>query len=109
MFLFLFALHVPLGFIYSSYGNYEGALQTLSLGNLGFSSSNCLIESVLSSKSVENPPTVNLKCHSGQITQLIDFGITTKFENQHSCSRQVNTQYCNKFIHDTNFREYFSQ
>jgi hypothetical protein len=49
-----------------------------------------------------------LKCASGAlIDQIVDFGITTMFEDQKACSRKDGIQYCDQFFHDDNFREYF--
>jgi hypothetical protein len=73
-------LHVPVALIYNGYQFYEDSnslLQTLSLGNLGFSENNCVI------KELEAIPSdgLSLECKSGQMGYLVDFGITTVFEN----------------------------
>ena len=53
----------------------------ISLGNLGFSESNCNIENIGLYDSI------NLKCgsESSKIYSVSDFGLTTIFENQRIC------------------------
>ena len=52
---------------------------------------------------------MSLKCASGSvIDEVVDFGITTMFEDQQACSRKETTQYCDQFFHDDNFRDFFN-
>jgi hypothetical protein len=51
---------------------------------------------------------LSLKCASGALLEkVVDFGITTIFEDQKACSRKNGIQYCDQFFHDENFKEYF--
>lgn len=46
LFLALFVLHIPVMALYCSYEFYDGALTTLTLGNMGFSEPVCTIEAL---------------------------------------------------------------
>jgi len=73
-------MHVPVVFIYSRYNFYEDSnldLLSMSMGNLGFSENTCLIKEL----EAIPPEGVSLECKSGQMAYLVDFGITTVFEN----------------------------
>lgn len=96
----LLLLHIPAMTIYGGYGFYDSAMSSLTLGNMGFTESHCLTDSVIDT-------SLSLKCGVGMISDLVDFGITTKFEDQESCTRKVTTQYCNKFINSEAFRNHF--
>jgi len=50
---------------------------------------------------------LSLKCPSGIIGSAVDFGVTTVFEDQRTCSHKGSTQYCTKFLHTINFEENF--
>lgn len=80
----LLVLHIPALTIYSRYNFYNSAMSSLTLGNMGFTESHCITESMVS-------PSIQLKCNAGLISQLSDFGITTKYEDQESCTRKVTT------------------
>lgn len=97
LFSLLLLLHIPFYAVYNSYSFYKGvsALSGLSLGNLGFSETHCAIESV---QMAQDQFQVPLTCNRGRVTDLVDFGITTKFEDQHSCSKFAQTQYCQQFL-----------
>lgn len=49
LFLALFVLHIPVMALYCSYEFYDGALTTLTLGNMGFSEPVCTIEALQNS------------------------------------------------------------
>jgi hypothetical protein len=71
-------MHLPAMVYFDSFNFYDSAsLLSLSLGNLGFSQSLCAIESM----EVETSE-MSLKCASGTISKLEQFGITTIFEDQ---------------------------
>lgn len=50
-------------------------VQTLSLGNMGFSKTECRINTMMPGN------TATIKCNAGKISSLVDFGITTHFED----------------------------
>jgi hypothetical protein len=65
-------IHVPITLIYSGYEGMNG-LASLSYGNLGFSSTQCQVSPV--------NDVQELKCPTGLISEIVDFGITTVFED----------------------------
>jgi len=80
----------------------------LSLGNLGFSESKCLIETMTKASLTSEEGGIQLQCPSGKISGVSDFGITTPFEDQLSCTRNSTTQYCYQFLHTQNLRGYIN-
>ena len=83
-FIFLFfvltLVNIPVLRIYTSYSNYkdetsEKLFKTTSLGNMGFSQTKC-------ASSYLGTDQIVLSCKTGQINQLVDYGITPKFENR---------------------------
>ena len=112
LFLILLFLHIPAMVIYNSYNYYQdSAVQSMSLGNMGFSSPICLIESMQKLSGSTQKDLIQPTCTQGKITKLHEFGITTMFEDQQVCSRSrtSSSQYCDQFIHDENFKDYFQQ
>ena len=81
MFFILFLVHIPIMSLYAGYGYYDSGLEMLTLGNLGFSEAHCqLFDSVMPLEGEAYKP-ISLECGSGMIDQLLDFGVTTKYEN----------------------------
>jgi hypothetical protein len=85
LFLMLTLIHIPVMNMYQSYDFFKsddgyGYFEANSLGNLGFSETQCLIEHMMKGNQA------SLKCNSGRITTLIDAGFTTRFEDQMQCS-----------------------
>jgi hypothetical protein len=87
-------------FDYFDYDAKVSQILGFSLGNLGFSETHCLIESMTQSNasdildSDKNDNTINgmiLKCPSGLIGSAVDFGVTTVFEDQRTCSHKGST------------------
>ena len=76
LFFFLTVLHIPVYNTLSKYNFYDDSFfNQYSLGNLGFSKTECNIgQFVLEQKQA-------LKCKSGVIVELVDFGVTTNFED----------------------------
>ena len=69
--------HIPALLVYNNYHFYNSAeLPSLSLGNMGFSETRCLSESV-STITGDDPKGIMLSCNSGMMAELIDFGVTT--------------------------------
>jgi hypothetical protein len=60
--------------IFGGYSFYDSAMSSLTLGNMGFTESYCHTDSVVDTN-------LQLKCSAGMISELVDFGITTKFED----------------------------
>ena len=55
---------------------------------------------------------MSVQCPDGSsIKGLKEFGITTMFEDQRSCARSKASgpQYCDQFIHNENFEEFFAE
>ena len=50
-------------------------VNSITLGNMGFSKTECIIFTMIPGNQA------NLKCNSGRMTQLIDFGVTTHSED----------------------------
>ena len=89
LFLMLSLIHIPVMGLYQSYDYFKSNdgysfFEANSLGNLGFSKTECLIEHMMKGNQA------NLKCNSGRITDLLDVGFTTRFEDQMQCSTQTN-------------------
>ena len=90
--MFMVMMHIPVMMIYNN-SNYfklednQPHALTLSLGNMGFSESKCLVDTM-------NKQSINLQCNTGALATVSDFGVTTQFEDQQACSRQDTTQYC---------------
>lgn len=68
-------------------------MERLTLGNLGFSSSECLIQPMGYSRF----NNADIRCTTGVLTHLIDFGINTKAEDQNQCRKDRNN-ICSKYI-----------
>ena len=103
--------HLPALQIYESYGFYKNGslLSQLSLGNMGFSETHCLIDTFAEgahkntgsySQAAVDASGFKLKCNSGEITELLDFGITVLDEKQQMCQRGYNRQLCNKYLNN---------
>ena len=76
----------------SRFSESKSSLSTFSLGNMGFSKTECLTESIFGQNHVE------LACSSaGYITELLDFGVTTAQEDQMQCTRKIGMT-CNTFL-----------
>ena len=98
LFLMLTILHIPAYDILSSYtfyDNNESWIPQLSLGALGFSKTQCSINSMIPGNQA------NLKCDAGRITELIDYGISTHFEDQMVCVRQPGLGHCNVALEES--------
>ena len=84
LFCILGILHIPALRSFESYNFYDsdaGLLARSSLGNMGFSKTECLVASML------NGNSQRVRCRSGQIAQLVDWGVTVNFEDQNACAR----------------------
>jgi len=80
----LLILRTPLISIYNSYRHKEfyTGLSKFTIGNMGFSETNCAIDSVVEATYVDDPLVkeqrgFDLMCEAGVISELLDFGITT--------------------------------
>lgn len=54
-------------------------MERLTIGNLGFSETVCQIEPM----KLVGHNKAQLRCKAGKITKLVDFGVTTKIEDQY--------------------------
>jgi hypothetical protein len=79
LFIVLFLMHVPIIINFRSYGYYEDEsgswITTNTLGNMGFSKTECSVSSMIQGN------TQQFKCNSGEIAELIDWGVTTNYED----------------------------
>lgn len=72
LFLVLGILHIPVLVSFSNGGFFDsGWIVKLSLGNIGFSKTQCTTEPMITGS------TENLSCQTGQITKLVDWSILT--------------------------------
>ena len=79
LFFILTLIHIPVLNRFSHgtfYSESDGLFAGLSLGNLGFSQTNCVTYSMIKGNSAP------LKCADGQISELVDWGIVAHFENK---------------------------
>ena len=74
----------------------------MSLGNLGFGKTECVTDSMVVGS------VANLNCRAGQIAELIDYGVTTHFEDQMSCVKKP-TNVCNDYIKEFSFETLFKK
>lgn len=105
LFLFMVLIHIPVILIYNNYDYFrfeDGLTQGLglSLGNMGFSESRCLVDTIYRD-------SVDIQCSTGAIASVSDVGITTRFEDQQACSRKDTTQYCYQFFRGQKFNTFF--
>ena len=86
LFTVLGLLHIPVldSFVSGDFYQNEGIIASFtrtSIGNLGFSETQCKTSSMIAGNSK------NIVCNSGVISELVDWGITTNFEDQQICMR----------------------
>lgn len=82
----LFLLHLPVlqEFKNSSFYEYnDGWIVSMALGNLGFSRTYCQSASMFFNSELI------LKCNTGSITKLLDWGIVTSFEDSLTCKMKT--------------------
>jgi hypothetical protein len=95
MFLIFTLVHIPVFSIYARYTNFneetgDPLVKTLSLGNMGFSSAKCTSTGMATDK-------IFLSCRTGNITQIVDFGIQARFEDHDVCLRNSTGACSNSF------------
>ena len=103
LFLILFVTHLPVLSIFSQYKFYDqdvGFIIKRSIGNMGFSMTNC--ESTL----LMNSHQQKLECKSGRIADLVSWGFLTETESQDQCLRNDNS-FCNKVLNDKKFDDFY--
>lgn len=96
LFLILFFIHFPVLKSFRSFNYYsenDGWIVHNSLGNLGFSKTEC------SSSSMITGNFHNLNCKTGNIDTLVDWGIISSFEDSLTCKRQDNN-ICGPVLND---------
>ena len=71
----------------------KSLLERITLGNLGFSSSECMILPM----AYTGHNIAKLRCKTGVMTNLVDFGVTTKVEDQYRC-RKESSDICSKHL-----------
>lgn len=86
LFFVLACMHIPIINQFRSYNFYDkdsdGIIAKSSLGNMGFSQTNCVAFSMIKGN------TGTLKCSSGYVSELVDWGIITHFEDKMQCARK---------------------
>jgi hypothetical protein len=98
LFFLLAIIHIPVlrsfrGFDFYDNDEQAGYLLSHSLGNMGFSRTECEVTSMIKGNALD------LTCKSGVMTQLVDWGISTKFEDQMTCKRHENN-FCSEILND---------
>jgi hypothetical protein len=103
MFWALYLMNWQVIDIYHSYNFYENAgfIVSRSVGNMGFSETKCLSQSIGKSKSTD------IICRDGQIENLIDWGFQTIYENQLKCVR-TDENKCNRILDNGAFQNYYN-
>ena len=105
LFFVLTILHIPLINQFRSYNFYDkdsdGIIAKFSLGNLGFSQTNCDAFSMIKGN------TGILKCNSGYISELVDWGIISHFEDKMQCQRKQEN-ICTPLLNDKLVREKYN-
>lgn len=95
LFLILSIITAPLMNKYYKFGHFYGQgvglLSQLSLGNVGFSETQCVVSSMLAGNKKE------LECKTGHISRLVDWGIKTDFEDQMQCA-EFEEDVCKPFL-----------
>ena len=98
LFLILSIIHIPVINTFRSYGFYDqqedsGVFAKWTLGSMGFSKTECHQTALFQGSGRE------LSCASGEISELIDWGIVTRFEDHFQCKRN-SADYCMKYLKD---------
>jgi hypothetical protein len=105
LFLVLTVIHWPVlsTFMGSDFFNSESDIFLQStLGNLGFSQTVCLQSSMIKGNDQK------MTCQTGEITELIDWGVATRFEDQQMC-RANSEGYCHEFLNRDLVKSMFEQ
>ena len=90
-------MHLPVMWIFSKYDFYDqsvGLIIKKSIGNMGFSQTNCESTLLLTSQ------IHNLQCNSGSIKELVSWGFSTEAEIQDKCMRTENDTCNQQLNHD---------
>lgn len=69
---------------------------------MGFAETECKTASMISGN------TVQLKCRAGQLSDLVDWGIATHFEDKMQCTRQK-SYMCTDILDDRKLRQQFQK
>ena len=97
LFLVLTLMHIPVIQQFRSYNFYDkdsdGIIAKSSLGNMGFSQTNCDAFSMIKGN------TGVLKCNAGYISELVDWGIISHFEDKMQCARKQDN-ICTPLLND---------
>ena len=99
LFIALFLMHLPVIWIFSQYDYYDesvGFIIKRSIGNMGYSITNCETTMLLTSHSH------HLQCRSGMIKELVSWGFSTEAETQDKCMRTGNDT-CNQHLNHESF------
>lgn len=93
LFILLSLLHIPNFTIFysSSFYNSDDILTSGTLGNLGFSKTECVNMPMIAGNKL------NMHCSDGSISQLVDWGIVTSFEDSFQCKRK-DSNVCDRFL-----------
>ena len=78
----------------------DDVLTAGTIGNLGFSKTECISQSLIAGAQL------NLKCASGSIATLVDWGVVTHYEDAMQCERK-SSNVCNSYLKNKEFKEYF--
>lgn len=99
MFLCILLLHIPVLGNFRSYSFFEDSLiEYSSIGNMGFSQTMCNTASMIKGN------TFPMKCKTGQITELVDWGVVTHHEDSQTCVRK-NNSICTPLLNNNAFNK----
>lgn len=92
---------------FGSYHFYEnnpdvGVFATTSLGNMGFSKTDCQSRTLIKGSSQV------LRCTTGSISSLVDWGILADFEDPFQCARDP-TNFCSDYLREDLLHQIFTK
>ena len=84
------------------YGDIDGWIVKTGLGNLGFSTTSCQSSSMIQGN------TDTFRCTSGEISDLVDWGIVTQYEDSNLCARRDDLT-CLPILNDKKMNDWFKK
>lgn len=105
LFFILCLLHIPVIRTFREHSFYDadaGFFAGSSLGNLGFSKTDCQSSTLIEGSNHA------LACATGTISHLVAWGIMTRFEDHFQCKRSP-TGFCNRFLRDDQMLQLFTE
>lgn len=106
LFVVLYLVHIPVMNIFLDYDEYDdhpsaGYSVHRSLGNMGFARTECDVFPIIKGQQRD------LKCASGKITKLVDWGMQSHSDSVNQC-RKRSSNICNGVLNDAAFQKFFA-